>query len=137
MYKYLLALVASVCLFGSSSVALAQHHGHAGHATHGHATHVGHSGHSHYANHAVWARYHHEVFVRAIVPSPYVEVVVPRSGYLWSTGYWSWTGARYVWTPGSWVLVVPGKFWVQPGWRYRGWTTVHGHRYLYVKGHWR
>jgi len=134
MYKYLLALVMGVCLLGSSSIASAHHHtGYSGYAHHGDFDH------RHYANHAVWARYHRVVFVRNVVPNSRVELVTvaPSSNFVWSRGYWAWTGVRYVWAPGSWVRIVPNRVWVQPTWRYRGWNGTHGHRYVHVKGHWR
>lgn len=139
MRKLLLALVAGVCLLGSSSVATAQHaHGHS-HAVHPGHSQGSHSWHGHYASHAAWARYHRVVFVRTVVPATRVEVVTvaPGADFVWSTGYWAWTGVQYVWTTGSWVRVVPGRVWVQPCWRYRGWTQAHGHRYVHVRGHWR
>jgi hypothetical protein len=30
--------------------------------------------------------------------------VAPGPGYVWASGYWRWTGADYVWVPGSWIV---------------------------------
>jgi len=49
--------------------------------------------------------------VREVVvtrPPPPVRVetqtVAPASGYVWTPGYWRWTGTSYVWISGSWVV---------------------------------
>ena len=38
-------------------------------------------------------------------PPPPVRVesqtVAPGPAYVWTTGYWRWTGTSYVWVPGS------------------------------------
>ena len=66
-------------------------------------------------------------------PPPRYEVVPPpRSGYYWRAGYWYWTGYRYAWRPGAWILRparyyhsvwVPGHYVRRPG----GWFWVEGH----------
>src|SRR5438034_3412584 len=35
---------------------------------------------------------------------PISQTVAPGPGYVWTRGYWRWTGADYVWVPGSWVV---------------------------------
>src|SRR5499433_3876371 len=46
-----------------------------------------------------------EVLVTRAPPPVRVETqtVAPGSGYVWTTGYWRWTGVDYVWVPGSWI----------------------------------
>jgi hypothetical protein len=73
-----------------------------------------------------------EVIVSKTPPEVRVETqpVAPGRQYVWTTGYWRWTGTDYVWVPGSWVLPprvaavwVPGKWERRPG----GWVWVAGH----------
>src|SRR5947207_7274881 len=74
--------------------------------------------------------------VREVVvtrPPPPVRVetqtVVPGRGYVWTTGYWRWTGTTYVWVPGTWVARPrPTAVWVAGDWvpRYKGWVWVAG-----------
>ena len=47
-----------------------------------------------------------EVLVTRAPPSVRVETqtVAPGPGYVWTTGYWRWTGTDYAWVPGSWVV---------------------------------
>ncbi|PYJ26184.1 MAG: hypothetical protein DME90_12415 [Verrucomicrobia bacterium] len=54
------------------------------------------------------------------------------TGYVWTSGYWRWTGTTYVWVPGTWVVRPrAAAVWVEGHWVRRpgGWT--------YVPGHWR
>ena len=67
-------------------------------------------------------------------PPPVVRVetqtVAPGPGYLWTPGYWRWTGTQYVWVSGSWVSRPrPAAVWVAGHWvhRGRGWVWVPGH----------
>lgn len=54
-----------------------------------------------------------------------------RDGYVWSPGYWSWSGTAYVWAHGSWVAMVePAKKWVEPRWSQRG------SKWYFTPGHW-
>ena len=47
------------------------------------------------------------VEVRATQPPPplpdYEQPPCPEDGYLWTPGYWHWTGSDYYWVPGTWV----------------------------------
>ena len=75
-----------------------------------------------------------EVIVTQAPPAARVETqtVAPGPNYVWSTGYWRWTGANYVWVPGSWVVRPRvGAVYVQGHWARRssGW--------VYVPAHWR
>src|SRR2546430_5837053 len=47
-----------------------------------------------------------EVVVTRPPPPVRVETqtVAPGPGYVWTTGYWRWTGTTYVWVPGTWVV---------------------------------
>ena len=72
------------------------------------------------------------VVIGVAPPAPFVEVVpaAPVTGYyVWNSGYWSWTGVRYVWVPG--VYVRPPRAhaaWVPGHWvaGRRGWVWVGG-----------
>src|SRR5206468_7992469 len=32
------------------------------------------------------------------------QTVSPGPGYVWTRGYWRWTGAGYEWVPGTWIV---------------------------------
>jgi WXXGXW repeat (2 copies) len=73
-----------------------------------------------------------EVVVPRAPPSVRIEAqtVAPGPGYIWTPGYWRWSGRDYVWVSGSWVrpprttaVWVPGH-WVSRG---AGWIWVPGH----------
>ena len=72
------------------------------------------------------------VYVAQTPPAVRVEAqtVAPGSGYIWTPGYWRWSGTNYVWVSGAWVrpprttaVWVPGH-WVHQA---RGWVWVPGH----------
>jgi hypothetical protein len=73
-----------------------------------------------------------EVVVPAAPPVEVVEVVpvAPGPRWVWTRGYWSWTGYRYVWVRGRYVVGVPGRVWVPHRYYYRRGVWVH------VRGHW-
>ena len=65
-------------------------------------------------------------------PPPVVETPPPPpvAGQVWTPGYWSWDGARYVWVPGRYVVApFPDAVWVGGRWVHRGprWGWVDGH----------
>ena len=64
-----------------------------------------------------------------IAPPPRV-VVAPtlRPGWVWSAGYWNWTGSAYVWIDGVWLADRPGLAFVPAHWEhfYGGWRFVDG-----------
>jgi WXXGXW repeat (2 copies) len=73
-----------------------------------------------------------EVLVTHAPPAVRVETqpISPGPGYVWTSGYWRWTGTSYIWVPGSWVLPprqasvwVPGHWVRRPG----GWVWIAGH----------
>src|SRR5439155_27053247 len=60
-----------------------------------------------------------EVLVTEAPPPVRVEtrVVAPGPGYIWTKGYWRWTGARYEWVPGGWIVRPrPAAVWVEGHW---------------------
>lgn len=63
-------------------------------------------------------------------PSPREEVILaPRSGYVWSPGYWNWSGHRHVWVNGRNIRERHGHHWVGDRWEQRGerWHRERGH----------
>ncbi len=75
-----------------------------------------------------------EVFVRFGPPRPPREVVVVRPGprHVWIPGYYRWTGHRYAWVAGSWVVPPrPRAVWA-PGY----WKARRG-GFVWVGGYWR
>jgi hypothetical protein len=64
-------------------------------------------------------------------PAPRYEVApAPRTGYVWSQGYWGWDGHKHVWHSGRWQKERHGEHWVAENWEHRG-----DHWYLH-NGHW-
>ena len=56
----------------------------------------------------------------------------PSPGYVWTDGYYSYGGGRYVWVQGRWMRPPhPHAAWVAPRWERRG------RGYAFVKGYWR
>jgi hypothetical protein len=71
------------------------------------------------------------VAVTVAPPAPQVEAEpVVRAGYVWSPGYWSWSGGGYVWVAGRWLAERPGYHWVPAHW-----VTYNG-GWRFVRGHW-
>jgi|SRR5579883_989431 len=72
------------------------------------------------------------VFVRTAPPPPRSTAVIgraPGAGWVWTPGFYTWGGRRYVWTPGRWRRPPHrGAVWVSPVWRRGpgGWTFVAG-----------
>jgi hypothetical protein len=63
-------------------------------------------------------------------PPVRVEVVpVPRAGYVWAPGYWSWDGHRHVWYAGHWEAERPEQHYVAAHWVNGpgGWRFVPAH----------
>jgi hypothetical protein len=65
------------------------------------------------------------------IAPPRLRVVVvpaPRPGWIWSPGYWNWSGAAYVWTDGVWLPARPGFSYVPAHWdRFAGgWRFIPG-----------
>ena len=75
-----------------------------------------------------------EVVVNAAPPAVRVEVTParPSATHVWVSGFWTWGGGAYVWTPGVWMLPPePACVWVAP--RYEERSGVH----VYISGYWR
>lgn len=57
-------------------------------------------------------------------------VVAPslRPGWIWSPGYWRWSGTAYVWVDGLWIAERPGFRFVPAHWDHfpGGWRFVPG-----------
>lgn len=73
-----------------------------------------------------------EVIVTRTPPAVQVETQTASPGreYVWTRGYWRWTGADYVWVPGSWVARPRvTAVWVEGQWQRRpeGWVWIAGH----------
>jgi hypothetical protein len=66
-------------------------------------------------------------------PAPLYEEVPPPpfDGAVWVDGYWSFSGARYLWVRGRWMRPPQvGLIWYRGGW------VRHGAGFLYVRGRW-
>lgn len=73
-----------------------------------------------------------EVVVTRTPPVVRVETqtVAPGPGYVWTRGYWRWTGTDYAWVPGSYVVRPrPAAVWVEGHWvpRTGGWVWIPGY----------
>jgi hypothetical protein len=64
-------------------------------------------------------------------PAPRVEIAPPvRDGFVWSPGFWAWSGHSYYWTPGSSEVQRRGAHYVPNQWQQTG------TQWLFVRGHW-
>lgn len=63
-------------------------------------------------------------------PPPVRYEVVPaaRRGYVWTPGYWDWSGRRHVWTQGQWERSRAGHHYQRPQWSQgnNGWQLNRG-----------
>ena len=51
----------------------------------------------------------------------YEQPPCPEDGYLWTPGYWGWTGGGYYWVPGTWVQPPRvGVLWTPGYWGFAG-----------------
>lgn len=69
------------------------------------------------------------IVVRKAPPAPRHEVMpAARHGYVWTPGYWNWTGHRYAWVKGKYVKARAGYHWNAPRWQERNgrWQFAHG-----------
>jgi hypothetical protein len=76
--------------------------------------------------------YWHGGYARFAPPAARYEVVgrAPSYRHFWAPGYYRWSGARYNWVGGSWMVR-------RPGFRYMpGHYSVIGGYYHYVPSHW-
>jgi hypothetical protein len=63
----------------------------------------------------------------------YHQPPIPRSGYVWTPGYWDWSNdaGDYYWVPGTWVEPPEtGLLWTPGYWRY------YNGSYLFSDGYW-
>jgi hypothetical protein len=63
-------------------------------------------------------------------PARHEVVPAPRSGYVWSSGYWNAKGDRHVWQGGHWERERTGYHYAQPTW------TQHDNRWQLQPAHW-
>lgn len=69
------------------------------------------------------------LFVNAAPPAPRYETIpAPRSGYVWTPGYWNWEGNRHVWTAGRWEQERQGYQYQRSEWQRHndGWRLNRG-----------
>ena len=62
-------------------------------------------------------------------PVPRIIVApAPRRGWIWSPGYWRWTGVTYLWVDGLWLPERRGYGYVAAHWMQgpEGWVLVPG-----------
>ena len=61
----------------------------------------------------------------------YQQPPCPGDSYIWTPGYWGYSGQGFYWVPGAWVMApYAGALWT-PGW----WGYIHG-RYGWHRGYW-
>ncbi len=63
----------------------------------------------------------------------YEQPAIPAEGYLWTPGYWGWSGdyQGYYWVPGTWALVPqPGFLWTP------GYWGSNGGGFVWNEGYW-
>lgn len=73
------------------------------------------------------------VVVQQAPPPAPVEVipVSPGPEFIWASGYWSWSGVRWVWVNGCWAHKPhPESVWIGGHW------SNHGHGYVWMGGGW-
>lgn len=66
-------------------------------------------------------------------PPPRRESLPPQPipGAVWSAGFWQWSGAAFVWVPGTWrIAPSAGARWQVPHWR------PHRRGVIFVPGRW-
>ncbi len=66
-----------------------------------------------------------EVEISATVAPPplpdYEQPPCPEEGYIWTPGYWHWSGSDYYWIPGTWVQPPQvGVLWTPGYWGFVG-----------------
>jgi hypothetical protein len=52
-------------------------------------------------------------------------------GYVWISGYWSWTGGGYSWRSGHWAKAKGGRNWAPGRWEQKG------KKWVWRGGQWR
>ncbi|HUB79494.1 MAG TPA: hypothetical protein VMB03_11880 [Bryobacteraceae bacterium] len=67
-------------------------------------------------------------------PAPRYAVVgvAPGPGFVWTEGFYNYSGGRYVWVPGRWMRPPhPHAAWVPGAW------VREGRGYRFHRGYWR
>jgi hypothetical protein len=69
-----------------------------------------------------------------VAPPPiptYDQPELPGDGYIWTPGYWAWSGTQYYWVDGAWVLPpYQDALWTP------GWWGYGGDGYFWNAGYW-
>ena len=55
----------------------------------------------------------------------------PRTGHIWSPGYWKWENSEHVWVEGHWIEIRPNAKWIPDRWEQE--DSTHWH---FLPGHW-
>jgi hypothetical protein len=73
-----------------------------------------------------------EVTVTTEPPEPLYEEQTDSigPGYVWTRGYWGWSGADWAWYPGAWLMAPEGRLYIEPYYE-----RVNGN-VVYVGGYW-
>jgi hypothetical protein len=61
----------------------------------------------------------------------YEQPVCPEDGYIWTPGYWAYSGDDYYWVPGTWVMAPEVGYLWTPGY----WGDDNG-GYIFHEGYW-
>ena len=75
----------------------------------------------------VWAGIH----ITIAPPTLRIETHEHRSGYVWQSGYWRWTGNKHEWRGGHYAREKHGLRWHDGRWDH---NDARG--YYWVNGHW-
>jgi hypothetical protein len=61
-------------------------------------------------------------------PMPRVELVAPRDGFVWASGYWEWYGHSYHWVTGTYIYERRRQRWIADQWEQANgrWQHLHG-----------
>lgn len=63
-------------------------------------------------------------------PMPRIELVAPRDGFVWASGYWEWYGHSYHWVTGNYIYERRRYHWVADQWQQAG------KRWQHLRGRW-
>jgi WXXGXW repeat (2 copies) len=74
-------------------------------------------------------------YVQTPPPAEQTEVVTvsPGVGFIWTPGFWYWSGGRHVWRAGVWTRPPAGY----RSWNRGGWYHAPGRGWYHSGGHWR
>ena len=74
-------------------------------------------------------------YVQTAPPAEQTEVVTvsPGVGFIWTPGFWYWSGGRHVWRAGVWTRPPAGY----SSWNRGGWYHTPGRGWYHSGGHWR